>query len=291
MSQPPYLPPPPRPYPPPDASGAAMPATDEPFSEPVDLRDRSAAGGLRVPFSVADGFVALLMYFLGQLVVGLLLGVGLAIAGQMIGSAQMLAVAIASQLFGLLLAVGYLALRRRLTWRILGPRRPSMLLVAIGLGVGIGGTFFAYLLNGALSVMFDAEAPVEQQLLQDILAGGWATALAMVAGVVVAPIAEEFIFRGLIFQALRRRIGLWLAACISAAVFTAVHVEIALSQPLALVGLFALGVLFAWTFHRSGSLLVPILAHAVFNAISLTLAVAVDRSGLMEVVGLAAWPL
>jgi membrane protease YdiL (CAAX protease family) len=286
VSQPPYPPPPPGP---PDrdplpGSGDAL-VSDDPFTDPVDLHDPSAQGAFRVPFSIWDALVALFVYFVGQLIAGLVLGVGMAVTGRVPASTETLAVAVAAQVLGLLLAGLYLLLRRRLTWRILGPVRPSALSVAIGLGVGVGGTLLAYLLNGVLSLVFEPEAPVEQQLLQDILAGGWATVLGVIAAVVMAPIAEEVLFRGLLFQALRRRTGLWVAAGLSSLVFTAVHVEIVTSQPLALVGLFALGVLFAWSFHRSGSLVVPIIGHAVFNGVSLTLALAVDRFELDELIG------
>jgi uncharacterized protein len=291
VSQPPHLPPPPPHLPPPQPGGSTPPgmdrgvATDEAFADPVDLRDHSAEGAFRVPFSVVDGFMAVLVYFIGQLIAGVVLGVGLAVTGQPLGSTQTLMAAVGAQVLGLALAGAYLLARRRLTWRLLGPVRPSGLLVAIGLGVGIAGTVLAYLLNGILSFIFEPEAPVEQQLLQDVLAGGWATVFAVIAAVVMAPIAEEILFRGVLFQALRRRLGMWVAAVISSLVFTAVHVEIVTSQPLALVGLFALGVFLAWSFHRSGSLVVPILGHAVFNGVSLSLAILVDRLGLEELLG------
>jgi uncharacterized protein len=254
-----------------------QPVGDPAFGDPVDLRDRSAAGAFRVPFSVADAFVAMIVFIAGQLVAGVILGVLLAVTGAPPEDAPMTLLALGGQGLGFALALAYLRARRRLSWRLLGPVRPSWLLVAIGLGVGVVGTFGAYTINAVLVQLAGAEAPVEQELLNEVLAGGRATVLAILVAVVMAPLVEEVLFRGLLFQAIRRRLGLWPAALLSSAVFTAIHVEIVFSQPLALVGLFALGVLLAWSFHRSGSLLVPILAHAVFNGVSLTLVVMVDR--------------
>jgi uncharacterized protein len=286
MSLPPSLPPPPPPgpsWPPPEPSEPS--GQDVPFGDRVDLRATSADAAFRVPFSTLDAFVALLAYFAGQLVAGLVFGIGLAVTGRPIGSTGTLMVAVGAQVLGLALVAGYLLSRRRLTWRILGPVAPGWLPVAIGVGVGVGGTLVAYLLNGVLAALLGAEDPVEQQLLQDVLAGGAATFLAVVAAVVMAPIAEEVLFRGLMFQALRRRLGLWPAALLSSLAFTLVHVEILTSQPVALAGLFVLGVVFAWSFHRSGSLVVPILAHAVFNGVSLSLAILVDRLDLDRFLG------
>ena len=261
--------------PPPPPPGAV----DEPFGEAVDRRSGRAGDAFRVPFSVADAFVALLIYFLGQLVVGVAVGLVLAfVSGEVEGNDTALLIAtVVSQVVGLLLALGYLGLRRRLSWRLLGPVRPGFVQVLLGLAVGVVGTILAYAVNAAITVLFDLEAPVEQQLLQDVLAGGVTTAFVVLAAVVFAPLAEEVLFRGLLFQSLRRRLGLWFAALTSSLVFCLVHVEIITSQPLALTGLFVLAVVFAWSFHRTGSLVVPILAHATFNAVSLGLAILAEQ--------------
>lgn len=268
---------PPSTWPPPPGDGPAAGPGDPPFSDPVDLRDRSAAGAFRVPFSIADAFVALVAYFVGQLVAGLLFGVGLAITGGDPENVALGFVGLGGQVLGLALAAGYLVARRRLTWRLLGPVRPGWLQVALGLGIGIVGTIGAYTINAILVTAVGTEEPVEQEILQEVLLGGRATILAVLVAVVMAPLVEEVLFRGLLFQSLRRRVGMWPAALLSTAVFAVVHVEIILSQPVALAGLFALGTFLAWAFHRTGSLVVPIVGHAVFNGISVLLAVLAER--------------
>jgi uncharacterized protein len=186
-------------------------------------------------------------------------------------------IGLGGQILGITLALLYLIARRRLTWRILGPVRPSWLLVAIGLGVGVVGTIGAYTINAILVTALGAEDPVEQEVLQEVLAGGRTMIVALIVAVVMAPLVEEILFRGLLFQALRRRVGLWPAALLSTAIFAVIHVEIVFSQPVALAGLSALGVFLAWAFHRTGSLVVPILGHAVFNGMSVLLAIVADR--------------
>jgi membrane protease YdiL (CAAX protease family) len=281
-------PPPPPPQPPADPSRGrpAHPAgvDDPPFADPVDLRDTSASGSFKVPFTVLDAFLAMLAFFAAQLVTGLVFGVWIAVAGQDAAPPTML-VGVLSQVLSLALVVALLLARGRWSWRVWGPRRPSATMALIGLAAGIGGTIVAYLLNAIMALLFQPQDAVEQQVLQDALTGDAATVLlAVLAAVILAPLVEELVFRGLLFPALRSRVGLWPAALISGLVFTVIHVEIVTSQPLALVGLFTLGVWLAWAYHRSGSLVVPIVAHAVFNAASLSLAFAAEALDLEEVV-------
>lgn len=283
MTTPPPPPPPAgsrSPVQPPEAyASAAAPA---PFSVPVDLRSGRAQAAFRVPFTVVDAALAILAFFVGQLVIGLAAGIFVALTGGEPTDTGWMAIATGATVVGLLAAIGWLGARGRLTWHLLGPVRPGALPVALGLAAGIIGTILTYLVNGGLAFVFEPEEPVDQQVLQEALSGGTSLVLAIIVAVVLAPIAEEILFRGVLFQALRMRVGLWPAAVTSSILFTFVHVEIVMSQPLALVGLFGLGVLLAWAFHRTGSLLVPIIGHAVFNAVSITLAIAVDRTGLFS---------
>jgi ABC-2 type transport system permease protein len=78
--------------------------------------------------------------------------------------------------------------------------------------------------------------------------------------IVAAPLFEEFLFRGLIFQGLRRTAGPVLAVLGSAALFALVH------PPISVAPVFGLGIAAAISFQQSGFLLAPILTHAVYNA-------------------------
>jgi membrane protease YdiL (CAAX protease family) len=77
--------------------------------------------------------------------------------------------------------------------------------------------------------------------------------------IVAAPVLEEFLFRGLVFQGLRRTAGPVLAVLGSAALFALVH------PPIAVIPVFGLGIAAAISFNRSKFLLAPILTHAVYN--------------------------
>jgi len=78
---------------------------------------------------------------------------------------------------------------------------------------------------------------------------------------VLAPLCEEFIFRGLLFRGLRRDLPLPWAAVASAAVFAIIH------PSLGVVPVFGLGLAAAIAYERTGWLLAPVLAHAVYNGV------------------------
>ena len=80
--------------------------------------------------------------------------------------------------------------------------------------------------------------------------------------IIVAPLVEEFVFRGFLYAVLKRYSDRFFAAVISALVFSLVHGNIP-----GLVPLFALGLGLALAYELSGCLWVPIGLHAVFNAI------------------------
>ncbi|UCH35351.1 MAG: CPBP family intramembrane metalloprotease [Armatimonadota bacterium] len=77
---------------------------------------------------------------------------------------------------------------------------------------------------------------------------------------VVAPVAEETVFRGGLYGGMRKRWSLPLAALLSSALFAAVHLNWASFVPV-----MALGVAFCVIYERTGSLLPAMIAHAFFN--------------------------
>ena len=93
--------------------------------------------------------------------------------------------------------------------------------------------------------------------------------LLILTAVVIAPIAEELIFRGYIFGVLRRYAGRWWAMLISASVFAAIHAHIP-----SLAGLFVLAVALTLVYEGAGSLWAPILMHSLFNGLTVILTLA-----------------
>jgi membrane protease YdiL (CAAX protease family) len=78
---------------------------------------------------------------------------------------------------------------------------------------------------------------------------------------VVAPIAEEILFRGFLYRLLRKRLPVWAAVPVSALIFAVGH-----GIPVLIPVLFYLGVVFALVVERTRSLGCSIALHAVHNA-------------------------
>jgi len=78
--------------------------------------------------------------------------------------------------------------------------------------------------------------------------------------VVIAPLAEEIVFRAGMFRYLRTRCPDWLAYTLPAAIFALLHGNLVAFGPL-----FVLGVVFAIAYERTGRIAVPIIAHGLFN--------------------------
>jgi membrane protease YdiL (CAAX protease family) len=94
-----------------------------------------------------------------------------------------------------------------------------------------------------------------------------------VLAVVVAPVAEEIVFRGVLFRLISRRFGLLVGMLFSALLFTLIHMHLASFMPI-----FVLAVALSFFYALTGSLLVPITMHALFNALGLLAFYAVKLS-------------
>jgi membrane protease YdiL (CAAX protease family) len=87
--------------------------------------------------------------------------------------------------------------------------------------------------------------------------------LIVLAVVILAPIAEEIFFRGVVFNAWLREGGRAYAYVGSAALFAVIHLSL-----VSLVPIFFLGLGLAWVYRRTGTLLAPMAMHATVNGIS-----------------------
>ncbi|HSI98923.1 MAG TPA: type II CAAX endopeptidase family protein [Patescibacteria group bacterium] len=149
--------------------------------------------------------------------------------------------------------------------------------VRMGLGWGVVAWIVASLASAAVVTLLEALGlDVAPQAAEQALGlvEPWVAVLAIV---ILAPIAEELFFRGVVFNALLRERGPRLAYIGSAALFAVIHLSI-----VALLPIFLLGLALAWVYDRTGSLLAPIVMHAVVNGISVAIALLVR----FEVIGL-----
>ncbi len=101
--------------------------------------------------------------------------------------------------------------------------------------------------------MFTGSETIEQRVLIIVLA------------ITIAPFAEEFIFRFFLYGVLKRYFGRGPGLVLNALLFAAVHVHLPSLGPL-----FVLGACFTLAYEWSGSILVSMTMHALFNFISLS---------------------
>jgi hypothetical protein len=85
----------------------------------------------------------------------------------------------------------------------------------------------------------------------------------VLTGVILAPIMEEIIHRGVIYQALRARTGRWSAIFLSSVAFAILHFY----SWWGILDVFVMGVFFAWIYDRTRSLWPGIIFHALGNAL------------------------
>lgn len=88
--------------------------------------------------------------------------------------------------------------------------------------------------------------------------------LIILSAVVLQPVCEEFIFRGFFYGVWKRYLGAWSGGFLACLLFAATHGSLS-----AFGGLFTLAVCLNIAYERTGSLLVPIVVHAMFNLTSL----------------------
>jgi uncharacterized protein len=183
------------------------------------------------------------------------------------------------------IAIGFVAIPRALIGvRLLPPRAPfRSVLLGLGLAVPawIGATLLGYILIRLLELLGrDPQAGVVEQAIARL-----DPTVLILAVVLVAPVAEELFFRGVVLNAWLREYGVRAGVFGSAALFAVIHADI--SSWNALIGsvanvvpIFGLGIVLALVYRQTQSLVAPMALHAGFNAISLTVALVARLNGV-----------
>jgi membrane protease YdiL (CAAX protease family) len=143
--------------------------------------------------------------------------------------------------------------------------RPTRLRPALGWAVL---TLVAFYVFTAAFVAIVGASPKDDQLPQQLGVDDSTAAMLAVAFLVavVAPVAEEFFFRGFFFTALRNWRGLWPAAIFTGLVFGAIHGSSA--DPAFLLPLAFFGFSLCLLYHKTGSLYPGIAVHCTNNSIA-----------------------
>jgi uncharacterized protein len=143
----------------------------------------------------------------------------------------------------------------------------GLITVAIALPIALVGigTLVSWLLK---LVGIDPQPQMTVELVQNTSSPIQLIVLGF-AAIVLAPVAEELLFRGVLFTALRQRGYSAVAWIGTSLLFGIIHGNLA-----ALFPLMFLALVFTWLYVRTGNLLASITAHCVFNALNFSLLVA-----------------
>ncbi len=133
--------------------------------------------------------------------------------------------------------------------------------------------------------VFGQEAPVLAHDMLKMLVDSDShagTVLIIVSAVLVAPILEESIFRGVIQSVMVETLGesrRWAVVIVASILFMLMHADTSSWENWqALPGLCVLGLVLGWLYERSGSLWPSIIVHMGFNAMNILMALATTVS-------------
>lgn len=114
------------------------------------------------------------------------------------------------------------------------------------------------------------EEPIAQLIFQE--GRPLVLTMTMLLACVIGPVAEELLFRGVLYAAVRKRTSWVVAMLVSGALFALIH-----TNPLGFVPIMGLGCLLAYLYERTGSLAGPLLVHIVHNTLLMSLAMTVRQ--------------
>jgi membrane protease YdiL (CAAX protease family) len=138
-------------------------------------------------------------------------------------------------------------------------------------------TFAVMMINAVIVVVVSAlssDVPTarEQILGQETSVGVPDLLWLILAGAILAPIVEEFLFRGLLYRYLRKKRSLGFAIVFTAALFAIAHLV-----PTLIPSLFVFGIFLAWVVERYGSLYPAMVLHSLNNLTSILVVYSVTR--------------
>lgn len=117
--------------------------------------------------------------------------------------------------------------------------------------------------------------PLEDQRAVEIFSASksvWQRAYLVFFTVLVAPVAEEFVFRGLLFSAAKKMGWPKSAWIVTSLLFAAIHNSAPIFVPL-----FVFALALTWLYEKTDGLLAPMVAHSLFNAVNVIVLLTLAR--------------
>ena len=235
--------------------GSANPSPTRPAGKPLTFLDIALTCGVAAT-------IALLGFFL--LFVAAVLFPGGPANSQSVQIAVSLLVELAA-IFGAV--YGVLIYRRGFSWADLGVRPISGIWALAAIVAAFACLFAAGAISRITERYFDT--PMMDQYETELIPPGgitWRYAVALIVTVgILVPIAEELLFRGVLYTWLRQRLSILPCTLISAALFALAH-----GNRQMMAQIFIVGIVLALIYEKSRSILVSGLVHMTVNTLSLT---------------------
>jgi sodium transport system permease protein len=140
---------------------------------------------------------------------------------------------------------------------------PSGRNLALGVVAGLAMPGLGQLVQWGVSFFAVVDSRVVEGLVQLQEYPIWATVF---VGAVLPGVCEEMLFRGSLFGLLRTRVGVGVALAVTSVMFGFLHADLV---RIVLTGI--LGLVLGWALVRSGTLWVPVVMHALNNALSFSM--------------------
>lgn len=143
------------------------------------------------------------------------------------------------------------------------PVNPNLFIPIIFIVIG-SGIILSEIDN--LSRLIFPSFPTLEQPIIDLLEGKGSLLWSILVAVIIGPVTEELLFRGLILRGFLQIYSRQKAIIVSAVLFGIIHLS-----PGALFGAIVFGIILAWWYTETGSLVPCIFGHALNNAVPIVL--------------------
>lgn len=231
----------------------------------VPLRARLTHSVVEVAVALASLVVAASFFELGQKLLGDRLD------GELARTAVFLVTPLLTALGAILYALGVRLLGEPVdvpipAYAARGGAGGAVLWVLLGIAAALGGSFLLGQLMVILGVPVEEQPEIVATVERALTSGvGPDTVALIVAAVALAPVTEEWLFRGRLFRRIHARTqALAYAYPFSAAAFAIIH-----ANPSGYAVYAWLGLVFAYAYHRTGRLWAAMLVHMGNNALAL----------------------
>jgi len=228
------------------------------FPETVDV-----GSAPQVPWTVKDALVGFVLFFITYL--------GIGVVGHALEKSWMLSLWLLLYQPLQFIPVWIILRLRKATWVDLGFKAAQPNVLALGCGF-VALAFVVNFVNNIVMVLL--KIPIQAEKFFGIAGNLGSPVALLIAGIFIAPLFEETIFRGFFFPGLRQKLGWKKAALVSSAFFGFCHLQVA-----AFIPTFFLGLVFSYLYQRSSSIWPGIILHTTVNSFGLCLLVMIAQNG------------